>query len=434
MTGRIHPMHRSERRVAWVIQVLVVIGILVVLVGDLLGGGATDQPATDGTAAQTDVSDPAGSTATTAIDAAATTGATTGGTAGVSSTTGIPTTTLPMRTFTLVATGDIISHGAVAERADANVDEGWDYSEMFRRVRPVLAGADLALCHLESPLSMDDEDLSFSSTFRVPSSLADAIAGAGYDGCSLASNHALDSGRSSVDATLHHLRRVGLGTAGMADSADAAGPAWYEPGGIRVAHLSYTDLMNGRDLPTDPPWLVGHLDPAGIQADAAAAVADGAEFVVVSLHWGEEFRVQPTDRQAMLVDRLLAMPDLDLVLGHHAHVVQPVVRRDGKAAVIGLGNFLTNQPGDEANPCSACPPSTQDGLIAWFAVADGADGPRVVDAGYVPTWVDREHAFEIVPIGIGDPGQVDPAVLAESAARTAAVVEPGLRRLEFTAG
>jgi len=237
-----------------------------------------------------------------------------------------------------------------------------------------------------------------------------------------------------VDATLHHLRRVGLGTAGMADSADAAGPAWYEPGGIRVAHLSYTDLMNGRDLPTDPPWLVGHLDPAGIQADVAAAVADGAEFVVVSLHWGEEYRVQPTDRQAVLVDRLLAMPDLDLVLGHHAHVVQPVVRRDGKAAVIGLGNFLTNQPGDEANPCSACPPSTQDGLIAWFAVADGADGPRVVDAGYVPTWVDREHAFEIVPIGIGDPGQVDPAVLAESAARTAAVVEPGLRRLEFTAG
>jgi hypothetical protein len=58
----------------------------------------------------------------------------------------------------------------------------------------------------------------------------------------------------------------------------------------------------------------------------------------------------------------------------------------------------------------------------------------VVDAGYVPTWVDREHAFEIVPIGIGDPGQVDPVLLAESAARTAAVVEPGLRRLEFTAG
>ena len=100
---------------------------------------------------------------------------------------------------------------------------------MFRRVGQVLAGADLALCHLEGPRSRDDGDLSFSGTFRVPSSLADAIASAGYDGCSLASNHALDSGRSSVDATLHHLRRVGLGTAGMADAPDAGGPAWYEP-------------------------------------------------------------------------------------------------------------------------------------------------------------------------------------------------------------
>ena len=73
-----------------------------------------------------------------------------------------PTSTEPVRTFTLVATGDIISHGAVAERADANVDDGWDFSEMFRRVRPILAGADLALCHLESPLSMGDDVLSLS--------------------------------------------------------------------------------------------------------------------------------------------------------------------------------------------------------------------------------------------------------------------------------
>ena len=425
MTDPVHHLNRSERRLGRMIQTLLTLGILLVLVDDVLDRGQVEPEASVETATladaavqadQTDRDPPPTATEPTLPKIEAT------------------STTIPVRTFTLVATGDIISHGAVAERADANVDDGWDYSEMFRRVRPILTGADLALCHLESPLSMDDDDLSFSGTFRVPSSLADAVAGAGYDGCSLASNHALDSGRSSVDATLHHLRRVGLGTAGMADSADATGPAWYQPGGIRVAHLSYTDLMNSRDLPADPPWLVGYLAPAGVEADAAAAVADGAEFVVVSLHWGEEYRVQPTDRQAVLVDRLLAMPDVDLVLGHHAHVLQPVVRRDGKVAVIGLGNFLTNQPGDDENPCGPCPPSTQDGMIAWFAVADGIDGPSVVDAGYVPTWVDRGHAYEVVPIGIDDPEQVDPALLAESAARTAAVVEPELRRLEFTAG
>ncbi len=425
MTDPVHHLNRSERRLGRMIQTLLTLGILLVLVDDVLDRGQVEPESSVETATladaavqadQTDRDPPPTATEPTLPKIEAT------------------STTIPVRTFTLVATGDIISHGAVAERADANVDDGWDYSEMFRRVRPILTGADLALCHLESPLSMDDDDLSFSGTFRVPSSLADAVAGAGYDGCSLASNHALDSGRSSVDATLHHLRRVGLGTAGMADSADATGPAWYQPGGIRVAHLSYTDLMNSRDLPADPPWLVGYLAPAGVEADAAAAVADGAEFVVVSLHWGEEYRVQPTDRQAVLVDRLLAMPDVDLVLGHHAHVLQPVVRRDGKVAVIGLGNFLTNQPGDDENPCGPCPPSTQDGMIAWFAVADGIDGPSVVDAGYVPTWVDRDHAYEVVPIGIDDPEQVDPALLAESAARTAAVVEPELRRLEFTAG
>ena len=418
MSKPLHPLFRSERRAAWVLQLLVVVGVLVVLVVDVIGDGPPNQEAVTPEAVLTtpEAATPDAEAPTTV------------------STQQAPTTAEPVRTFTLVATGDIISHGAVAERADANVDDGWDFSEMFRRVRPILAGADLALCHLESPLSMNDDDLSFQGTFRVPSSLADAIAGAWYDGCSLASNHALDSGPSTVESTLHHLRRVGLATAGMADRAEAAGPAWFDPCGIRVAHLSVTDLLNGRDLPTDPPWLVGHLDVDLVAANAAAAVNAGAEFVVVSVHWGEEYRTDPTARQLEAADRLLRAPDVDLVLGHHAHVVQPVILHDGKAAALGLGNFLTNQPGDDDNPCRSCPLHTQDGMIAWFKVEDGAGGPQVVDAGYVPTWVDRTNAYEIVPIGIDNPDHVDPAVLAASAARTAAVVEPDLRRLQFTAG
>ena len=422
MSKPLHPLFQSERRAAWVLQLLVVAGVLVVLVIDVFGDGSPNQEAVTPEAVQANnLAIPDAASPDAEVPAAV-------------STQQAPTSTEPVRTFTLVATGDIISHGAVAERADANVDDGWDFSEMFRRVRPILAGADLALCHLESPLSMGDDDLSFRGTFRVPSSLADAIAGAGYDGCSLASNHALDSGPSTVESTLHHLRRVGLATAGMADRAEAAGPAWFDPGGIRVAHLSVTDFLNGRDLPTDPPWLVGHLDVDLVAANAADAVDAGAEFVVVSVHWGEEYRTDPTARQLEAADRLLRAPDVDLVLGHHAHVVQPVIVHDGKAAALGLGNFLTNQPGDDENPCRSCPLHTQHGMIAWFAVADGADGPQVVDAGYVPTWVDRTNAYEIVPIGIDDPDHVDPAVLAASAARTAAVVEPDLRRLQFTAG
>jgi len=428
VTDPVHPLFRSERRFAWVLQMVIVAVMVGLLIADLtgddepVGGPETASPvapttgASDATAPSTTSSSESASTPSTA-----------------------PTTAgWPSRTFTLVATGDIISHGAVAERAATsareNGDDGWNFTPLFARIRPIIAGADLALCHLESPLSMDDDDLSFRGTFRVPSSLADAIAEAGYDGCSLASNHALDSGSSSVTATLHHMRRVGLATSGMADTSETAGPAWFTPGGIRVAHLSVTDLINGRDLPIDPPWMVPHLDVDRVIAEAAMARSEGAKFVVVSVHWGEEYRSDPTDRQQAAAERLLDSPEVDLVLGHHAHVVQPVIRRGGDAVVYGLGNLLTNQPGDEANPCRSCPPETQDGLIAWFQITETADGVQIADAGYVPTWVDRTNTHEVVPIGVGDPEQVGPGVLAESAVRTAAMVEPALRRLTFTTG
>ena len=345
------------------------------------------------------------------------------------------TTTLPFeaRSFTLVATGDLLVHEYVADMAGFyGSDGGYDFNPMFRRVQPVLAGADLALCHLETPLSEDDSDLVYYPNFRVPFELADAIGAAGYDGCSVASNHSLDAGVSGVRATLGHLDRAGVAHAGMAlDEADA-GPAWFAPGSISVAHLAYTDIMNGASLPTDPPWLVDSLDPGKVIADAEAAVADGAEFVVVSIHWGIEYQSQPTDRQAEVSAQLLASPAVDLLIGHQAHVIQPVLQLSDKYAAIGLGNFLSNQPGDERRNCRPeCPDSTQDGVIAWFAVADRPDGSvAVVDAGYVPTWVDRS-TYEIVPLGIDNPPGADPAVLAESERRTASVLEPTLRRITF---
>tara|TARA_B110000438_G_scaffold160550_1_gene153799 strand:+ start:21 stop:563 length:543 start_codon:yes stop_codon:yes gene_type:complete len=180
--------------------------------------------------------------------------------------------------------------------------------------------------------------------------------------------------------------------------------------------------------------MVPHLDVGRLIDEAAAARSGGADFVVVSVHWGEEYRADPTDRQRSAAERLLAAPEVDLVLGHHAHVLQPVVRRAGDAVAFGLGNLLTNQPGDEANPCNSCPPETQDGIIAWFQVTETVDGARITDAGYVPTWVDRGATHEVVPIGIDEPDLADRDMLADSAARTAAVVEPALRRLTFTTG
>ena len=149
MTDRIHHLNRSERRLGRIIQALLVLGILLVLVDDVLDPGQVEPAASVETAAP--------STPSTQAEAVGQADQTDRDSSPAASEPALPaigatSTTVPVRTFTLVATGDIISHGAVAERADANVDEGWDYSEMFRRIRQIMAGAQLALCHLESPL------------------------------------------------------------------------------------------------------------------------------------------------------------------------------------------------------------------------------------------------------------------------------------------
>ena len=313
----------------------------------------------------------------------------------------------PLRTATLAFTGDTLSHRGIVRQAAtwaAGTDAEYDFAPFFRLVQPYLEAADVAICHLETPLSPDNSDLSGYPTFNVPGDLAAGLAAAGYDGCTTASNHSLDRRTQGVVDTLDVLDAAGLRHSGMARSAEERAAATiYDAAGIAVANLSYTYGLNGFRLPADMPWLVNEIDAATIAADAAAARVAGAEYVVVSLHWGTEYRTQPNSDQLTLADALLTNPDIDLLIGHHAHVVQPVDQIDGRFVVYGLGNFISNQ---SANCCAA---GSQDGVIMEVHLqeeraADGTVGGFRTWLTYVPTWVDRPD-FTIVPVleGLADP-------------------------------
>ena len=343
------------------------------------------------------------------------------------------------RTFTFVATGELLIHEYVADSADSYGVTGFDFSPMFKKVAPIILGADLAICHLETPLSPDNSSLNYYPTFQVPYELADAINRAGYDGCSIASNHLLDNGIEGIQATISQLGNAGVETTGGATKLEDSNPSWFSPGGISVAHLSYTDLMNcditgtcgGATLPLDPSWLVNHLEVEKILDDADSAVENGAEFVIASLHWGEAYLSEISDSQEKIINELLSSSSIDLIVGHGAHVIQPVIKLTNKFALTGMGNFLSNQPGDERRLCPQCPPSTQDGMIAWFSISDLPDGKiGVVDAGYIPTWVDRS-TYEIIPIGIGEPDSLNIDELRKSELRTDATIGMTLRKLVF---
>ena len=326
--------------------------------------------------------------------------------------------------FTIAATGDLLVHGPVAAQAKrygARTGTAYDFRPMLAPVQPALSAAGLAVCHLETPLAADDRHVTGYPTFSTPRELAAAIRGAGYDSCSVASNHSMDQGQQGVVATLAALDREGVGHSGTARGATEASRAEVHlVHGVRVGLLAYTYGLNGGDsLPADRPWLVNLISPQRILADARAAKRAGAEFVAVSLHWGQQYQVAPTAGQRALARTLLASPDVDLLIGSHAHVVQPVERVGDKYVLYGLGNFLSNQS------ARCCTEATQDGVIALVDV--GRQGGRLVAVRvrYTPTWVEP-GSYRVLPVAatLDDPGTAarERVALAASWRRTVAAV------------
>lgn len=294
--------------------------------------------------------------------------------------------------FTIVATGDILTHSTVYEKALENGGSHYDFTPMFRKVRPLLSAADIAICHLETPLSPDNKSLSSFPTFNVPHQLANAIGNAGYDYCSTASNHSYDRGPQGVMATLDVLDKAGVrhnGTARRSGAADR--PELIEVNGVEVGFLSYTYGLNGRELPADESWLVDVIDTQAISREARAARRAGADFVVVSLHWGLEYQVAPSADQRTLAKRLLRTNAIDLILGHHAHVVQPIGRVGQDYVVYGMGNFLADQS------IACCAEDTRHGVLVKIEVQGKSNDLQAERVTYTPTWVPHGN-YVITPV------------------------------------
>jgi len=297
--------------------------------------------------------------------------------------------------ITVAASGDFLIHTPVAERALALGGGGrYDFAPMFARVRPVIAGADLALCHNETPLVPGP--VQGYPVFRTPPGLARSIERVGWDACSTASNHSLDAGQYGIETTLRALRSAGVKATGTARSARARRrTTMVRVKGVRVAFLSYTAVSNGQAVPH--PWSVNWASPGPILRDARRARRRGARIVIVNIHWGTEFVSAVSPEQRALARRLTRSPAIDAIVGQHVHVVQPIRRVHGKPVVFGEGNLVSNQT------AACCPTASQDGLIALidFVVRRGRPA-RARRIRYVPTWV-RHPDYTVMRATPGSP-------------------------------
>lgn len=253
------------------------------------------------------------------------------------------------RTFTLVATGDVIPHASIVDRARFDGGgAGYDFRPMFSGIGPVVSRADLALCHMDTVYGANGA-YTGQPPFKSPPEIARGLAATGYDSCSTASDHSLDDGADGVRRTLDALDGAGVRHAGSARTeAEARTVTILRAGPARVAHLAYTFDTNGIPLPQGEPWAVSLLNGNRVIEDARAARRAGADVVVVSVHWGTEWQDAPDRRQLALARQLTASrtggrPDVDLVLGTRAHVPQAYEKVNGTWVVYGLGDQIAGE-------------------------------------------------------------------------------------------
>ena len=312
-----------------------------------------------------------------------------------STTTSTTTTTLPPVPISLAFTGDILVQRGLWPTAAKNAQtfgstEPYDFSPMFSDVAELLSNADLAVCHLESPIAPPGSEPFSYPKYQVPSQIIPAIADAGYDACSTASEHVFDGGSEAINATVSAFESLGIMQSGMARTPDEIKPLPTQVGDVVIAHLSYT-LRYDSPPPIGEDWRSALIDIPRILADAREARTLGAQAVVLSLHWGNEDSAVPTEQQRQWANELTISGEIDLIVGSHSHVLQPIEQINGVWVMFGLGNFLTNMPTKSARPEEG-----QDGAIVTLTMTRAANNRVTVSQPVVyPTWVDKRSGYTI---------------------------------------
>ncbi|KAA6204064.1 CapA family protein [Streptomyces parvus] len=296
------------------------------------------------------------------------------------------------RSFTVAAAGDVLIHPELVEQAAKDAgktgqgEAGLDFGPLLAGVKPVISKADLAICHMETPVGNPKGPFQGYPEFLVPPQILTSLKDVGYDTCSTASNHTFDHGLKAVRRTLDAMDKVGLGHSGSARTPKEAEQINIrDVNGVKVAHLSYSWESFVHPTPDKHKWALNRTDRSSIKKAERRARDKGAEVVILSIHWGAEYFNEPGTAQLSLAQQLAEETGIDLVIGHHAHVVQPIQKVNGTWVAYSLGNQVARH--------SVPKGITEEGAIGWFEFRETADGWDV-SARYRTTLVDIPPELE----------------------------------------
>ncbi len=305
----------------------------------------------------------------------------------------------PDVTINIAATGDIMFHPSQIEGAYDESTNTYDFRNSFKAVKDIFQSADLTIGNFEGTTA-GNETYAYQGypLFNAPDEALEAIKDAGFDVLSTANNHCLDTRKAGIIRTVEQISKQGMDSIGTFSKKPETRVLMKDVKGIKIAFMSYTEMVNGLEAYMDPADLdvmVNIIDETKMKEDIAYAKEQNADLIVFYMHWGIEYARTQSAFQEQTAEMLLS-EGVDIILGSHPHVIQPsqTIELNGekKFVAYSMGNFLSNQRVETLVPYGMSAEEakyTEDGVIINIEIEKNGETGEVSikDIDYIPLWV-----------------------------------------------
>ena len=254
--------------------------------------------------------------------------------------------------ITMTAIGDIMCHNSQYKDAYNSTTGSYDFSYVFTDIKEYINSADISIGNLETTFAGKEKGYSNYPRFNTPEQLATNLKDVGIDVVSTANNHCMDTNYTGLVSTLKYLDEAEIGHTGTNETLEKQKEILVKDiNGIKIAFLSFTYGTNGIPIPKDKSFAVNLIDEDLILQQIKLAKQEEPDLICANMHWGIEYQLKQNPEQEKLAE-LLFENGVDIILGSHPHVLQPMEKKtikleDGTTkncfVIYSLGNFMSGQ-------------------------------------------------------------------------------------------
>lgn len=315
----------------------------------------------------------------------------------------------------IVSLGNLIIHQSQIN--GAKNENGYDFSPSFQYIKEMVSEADISLGILEGALA-GGEPTGYP-IFNSPDEVIDSLRDTGIDVVNYANNHIYDYDDEGLQRTIEITKEKGLDVLGVKSTEEEKSYLVKEVDGVKIGFASYvfeTETINGYKTINSNPVSINSENLINtfnyndlesfynrIASEISAMKAEGVEFIIASMHWGEEYNTYTEATQNEIAKKLNEL-GVDIILGGHPHVIQPyeiICNESGHSTFViySQGNSLSNQSEQEIGVAES-----EDGIMIKFTLEKKDGNVSLKEYKIIPTWVYKEekgdgtYYHKIIPV------------------------------------